>query len=97
MREQHIKLGKSLEEAEQFILEKQLFGFDIDRMAVALCKINLILQLESAYSNKYLTNILQKNILIETPYPNTYDIIIGNPPWGYHYTKEDIHFFKTNY
>lgn len=60
-----------------------LYGFDIDPLAVVICRINLFL------ASGYLSDcISQRNSLIDNE-RNDYDIVIGNPPWGYKFTQKE--------
>lgn len=67
---------------------KQLWGFDIDEIAVHLARINLLLRFPE---KDFTPNIQHLNTLTDleptlfsknTP---TFDAIITNPPWGYHF------------
>lgn len=97
LRDEHTRLGKSIEDAELFILKQQLFGFDIDPIAVTLCKLNLLIHLNSQPCNELMPKIVVQNTLKTIEHNKTYDIIIGNPPWGYNFPKDDLAFFERHY
>ena len=63
-----------------------LYGFDIDKIAVLLSKINIYL-LDSNINyndiNIYLEDFLNKDDDIK------FDIVIGNPPWGKKYNADE--------
>lgn len=63
-----------------------LFGFDLDRLAVNVARVNLIL----AYPEvDFYPNIAcQDSLTAETKV--TYDIIATNPPWGYHFSQKEL-------
>lgn len=63
-----------------------LHGFDIDKIAVLLSKINLYI-LDSKISFDDI-KVYNKDFLNED-IDYKFDIIIGNPPWGKKYTKEE--------
>lgn len=104
--------GSSLEEAEKQVLATLLNGYDIDPSAVVLTKINLVLLLEASLENpRDITEILQslnvhikqKNTLenngrsFETAASRPYNLVIGNPPWGYSFTPEEMEVYRRNY
>lgn len=66
---------------------EKLYGNDLDDIAVILTKINLYLNgvQDIDLLNSHITNC---DFLFEKM--GKYDIIIGNPPWGYEYSKDEI-------
>lgn len=65
-----------------------IYGIDIDPVAVNIARINLLVK----YKNKDFTpNIYCKNTLFDLPNPSLekFDVIATNPPWGFHYSKEN--------
>lgn len=71
-----------------------LYGYDIDEIAVLIAKINIYcLDEEVKYEE---INILSKNFL-ENSGNEYFDIIIGNPPWGIKYKKEEKEKLKKIY
>lgn len=63
---------------------RNLYGFDIDPIVIVICRINLFL------ASSYLSDcISQRNSLIDNERRNEYDIVIGNPPWGYKFTQKE--------
>jgi type I restriction-modification system DNA methylase subunit len=99
------------------ILKDNIFGVDLDKQAVDIAQLNLLLKV--AEKKKRLP-ILQQNIkngnsLIDDPnlvgdkafrwneefaeIKNTFDIIIGNPPWvqSKFLNKEDKEYYTKNY
>jgi len=71
-----------------------LYGFDIDKIAVLLAKINIYLLDKKIDFNKI--NIYQKDFLNEDV-EIKFDIVIGNPPWGKKYTNEEKKTLKEKY
>jgi type I restriction-modification system DNA methylase subunit len=78
----------------KWIMENNLYGVDLDNVAVELCKKNLLLK-----SGFICENIKQGNSLVddesiskrafiwEKEFPKIvenqgFDVIVGNPPWG---------------
>ncbi len=82
---------------EQFPLSEivnNLYGYDIDDVAVLLAKINIyILHPEICYDD---IHIYRKDFLNENIDIN-FDYVIGNPPWGKKYTSAERKMFKQKY
>lgn len=65
---------------------QNLYGYDIDEIAVLLAKINIyILDNDIVFEN---INIFVQDFLNDD-INGTFDVVIGNPPWGKKYTKEE--------
>lgn len=97
LRSEWLKSGKNIAKAEQHILQRQLFGYDIDEVAALLCKINLVLHLESPLALQFTPNVFVQNTLTNIDKQKKYDCIIGNPPWGASFSPEEATFFKQHY
>lgn len=82
-----VKTGLAEYEAE-LRLAGMLIGFDNDPIAVILTKMNLSL----LFAHPELAaqvRIEQRDTLLE-PNQNQYDLVIGNPPWGYRFTQAEL-------
>lgn len=73
-----------------------LHGYDLDKISLSLTRINLALHFQPTDLNLLYANILCVDTLKKTG-GKVFDLIIGNPPWGYAYTSEDIGFFQDTY
>jgi type I restriction-modification system DNA methylase subunit len=63
-----------------------LRGYDLDRLAVHIARVNLLL----AYpDDDFFPGIYCQNALYVTP-DVLFDIVVTNPPWGFHFSKEDL-------
>jgi len=90
--------------AHKNILEKHLFGVDIDPVACVLAKANLVLKnpLVSAQPNIFTSDFLKRDYglididLFESIYKQ-FDFVVGNPPWGASLTKENKKYFGKYY
>ena len=72
-----------------------LWGFDIDKNAVRLAKINLFLKFPN---HKFKPNIyLINSLLDECEGAPRFDIVITNPPWGSHFTHGEELMLKRKY
>lgn len=72
--------GSFLLSASEIIQNPEnIYGYDIDKIACFIAKINLILK----YKNiKFRPNIFNKDFLEESIQHEKFDIIATNPPWG---------------
>ncbi|MFX0560413.1 TaqI-like C-terminal specificity domain-containing protein [Tepidibacillus infernus] len=95
---------QNIKEVEQRLIEESIAGFDIDEIAVALARINLVLLLESEIDVQSILNIRSRNSLEAYGYhlfstydKDQYDLVIGNPPWGYHFSQDEVEFYRDRY
>lgn len=81
-----------------------IYGIDIDEIAVRIARINLLIH----YKNKdFSPNIVCKNTLLDVgnydlfslndELIRDFDVIATNPPWGLHFSKQEIEKFKKVY
>lgn len=95
--------GLSLEEAETRLLQECLVACDIDTTAVALAKINLELLREAPIAFPLTYQIECRNTLenygdlFAQSNRGNFDLVIGNPPWGYSFTQEEVDVFKEQF
>lgn len=92
-KEMLLQSGVSVYSAEELLMKKILAGFDIDPLAVSLATLNLCL-LTEAY-NQPPINIRRINTLFDDA--NRYNLVIGNPPWGYKYTSHEATLLREKY
>lgn len=103
--EQYGKLGLSKTEAHKNIVEKHLYGMDIDPIACALTKANLYLrnpEVKGLKFNIHQADFLKRdyNLIDPDPFQKIYkqiDFVIGNPPWGAKLSKEQKKYFERYY
>ncbi|HED05095.1 MAG TPA: hypothetical protein ENI61_00240, partial [Ignavibacteria bacterium] len=96
--------GQFLLNASEFISHpNNIYGFDIDPIAIFISKLNLIIKYKTLDFNPH---IFQKDTLLEidnstlfstSEYPANYDLIITNPPWGLHFDNGTISALKSIY
>jgi len=96
--------GQFLLNASDFISNpRDIYGFDIDQIAVFIAKINLIIKYKS---HDFEPNIFEKDTLLEIDsstlfstqeFSGSYDLIITNPPWGLHFENGTLNFLKSIY
>jgi type I restriction-modification system DNA methylase subunit len=79
-------------EIEKDILEHNLYGVDINEDAVEIAKLSLWLR--TAHKGRELTSLNDKiicaNSLLAMPFEeNSFDVVIGNPPYGASFDAKD--------
>ena len=94
--------GFSAREADRMLRERgALAGFDIDGTAVQLARLNLALLAEPERSGMPAGfPIRRQDALLAPeplPEPGRYDLVIGNPPWGYRFAPEEAERFKRRF
>ncbi len=73
---------------------KNLYGFDIDNIAVLLSKINIyILDSKIKFHDIKVFNA----DFLNDDFDIKFDIVIGNPPWGKKYTNQEKNTIKEKY
>ncbi len=83
---------------------KNIYGVDIDEIAVRIARINLLVKFKN---RDFAPNIVCKNTLFEIGNYDLFslndenirdfDVIATNPPWGVHFSKSDKERLKTLY
>jgi len=97
--------GQFLLSASEIIQNpSNIYGIDIDPIAVKIAKINLMIK----YKNiEFEPNIFCLNSLIKKGEGNSksleilegklFDVVATNPPWGYHFSKSELILMKSVY
>lgn len=88
--------GISHKEAAYTICHNNLFGYDIDPVACMIAQWN-IQKLSGTHTNICHRDMLSTDDLFNKHNSLVFDIIIGNPPWGAHFTHEQKQYFKQHY
>lgn len=70
---------------DDFSME-QVFGRDIDKTSILAARINLALKFPGASVSTIKEHIKVSDFLLAEK--DSYDFILGNPPWGYQFGKE---------
>lgn len=102
---QYKEIGLSDKEAHKKIIEKHLYGIDIDPVACALTKANLYLrnpEVTELSFNVYHSDFLKRdyNLIEPDPFQKIYkqiNFVIGNPPWGAKLSNEQKKYFEKYY
>lgn len=75
--------------ASQQVGPEQLYGQDSDKLAVLIARINFALRFNITDMDFLKKHITCGDTLKTLPF-SEYDLILGNPPWGYDYTTEEL-------
>lgn len=75
---------------------KYVFGNDIDSMSVKLCRINVALKF-NVTDKALICNHITVSDFIFGHRDTKYDVIIGNPPWGYDFSDSEKKILKERY
>ncbi len=67
-----------------------LYGQDRDPISVMLARINLALMCPELSAEELRTRLRIGNTYLDT-FARTFDVVLGNPPWGSDLTEEEIH------
>lgn len=98
-----LERGLSINEAEKHLLQDCLSAYDLDKTAVALARINLELLCECPNDNSIPIKIECRNTLENYGHlfsqtdTEAFDLVIGNPPWGYSFTQEEINLYNNQF
>ncbi len=90
------QLGISQKEAAYNICHNNLFGYDIDPVACMIAQWN-IKRLSGTHTNIFHRDLLLAEDLFTKNNDLRFNIIIGNPPWGAHFTHTQKQYFKQHY
>ncbi|MCI8484408.1 MAG: N-6 DNA methylase [Lachnospiraceae bacterium] len=79
--------GNFLLQLPEEISVEQIFGRDIDPIGILLARINLALKYQEAPVTLIQEQIKVQDFLLEEE-QETYDVMLGNPPWGFQFETE---------
>lgn len=73
-----------------------LYGQDIDEISILITRINMFLLDNSMTKEKLYSQFICNNTLSKT-FSRKFSIVLGNPPWGYNFDKEETSYLIANY
>lgn len=73
-----------------------LYGQDIDEISVLITRINMFLLNDKWSRSQLYTHFVCGSTLDKTS-NRTFSVVLGNPPWGYNFSSEEIAYFLKNY
>ena len=81
-----------------------IYGIDIDETAVRIARLNILIKYKS---KDFAPNIVCKNTLFDVGNYDlfslndenigNFDVVATNPPWGVHFSKEEVEKLKTTF
>lgn len=74
----------------------RIYGNDIDPIGVCITRINLALKFGITDRDILYSHVTQKDYL-SFEKKEYFDYIIGNPPWGYHFSEEEKRSLRAKY
>ena len=78
--------GNFLLQLPNYFTMEQIFGRDIDRISILAARINMALKFKDTPVSMIKEHITIQDFLLEEQ--NSYDFILGNPPWGSQFSKD---------
>lgn len=78
------------------IESNHIFGQDIDEISVLIARINLFLRNNNLTRNQLVSQIVCGDTL-RNSFDRKFSVVLGNPPWGYEFNKEDTAYLLGNY
>ncbi|MBO6164119.1 MAG: N-6 DNA methylase, partial [Lachnospiraceae bacterium] len=68
---------------------ENIYGCDLDPLAIAITRINMALRDPACPRSLLHDHFTVRDFLHDGPAPGTFHCILGNPPWGYAFTPEE--------
>lgn len=82
--------------AENGVSIKNLYGQDIDEISICIARINMFFLDNTMTKEQLYAQFVCENTLVNS-FPKKFSIVLGNPPWGYNFSKEEIADLLTKY
>lgn len=73
-----------------------LYGQDIDEISILITRINMFLLDNNIAKEQLYSQFVCDNTLTKT-FSRKFSIVLGNPPWGYNFNKEEMSYLVANY
>lgn len=75
---------------------ENLYGQDIDEISILITRINMFLLDNSVTSEQLYSQFVCGDTLSNT-FSRKFSVVLGNPPWGYDFNKEETAYLTDNY
>lgn len=75
---------------------EQIYGNDIDAISVKVTRVNMALKYRTHDMQLLYRNITESNYLASDK-KDSFDYIIGNPPWGYDFVEEEKDYLRKHF
>ena len=78
------------------ISPQNVFGSDIDELSVKIARFNFALKYK-IFDKYFINEHIKKDNFLTAKNIKMFDYIIGNPPWAYNFSNDEIIWLKENY
>ena len=75
---------------------ENLYGQDIDEISILITRINMFL-LDNTLTKEQLYSQFVCGDTLSYTFSRKFSVVLGNPPWGYDFSKEETAYLTTNY
>ncbi len=75
---------------------ENIFGVDTDSFSVKIARLNMALKFDNVSLDSIIEHISEKDYLL-SDLEQSYDYIIGNPPWGYDFSEKEKALLRNLY
>ncbi|MBQ8795525.1 MAG: N-6 DNA methylase [Clostridia bacterium] len=75
---------------------EKLYGQDIDEISILITRINMFL-LDNTLTKEQLYSQFVCGDTLSNTFSRKFTVVLGNPPWGYDFSKEETAYLTTNY
>lgn len=75
---------------------ENLYGQDIDEISILITRINMFL-LDNSITKEQLYSQFVCGDTLSNTFPCKFSVVLGNPPWGYDFSKEETAYLTANY
>lgn len=75
---------------------ENLYGQDIDEISILITRINMFLLDNSITEEQLYSQFVCGNTLSNT-FSRKFSVVLGNPPWGYDFSKKETVYLTANY
>lgn len=80
---------------DEFSME-HIYGTDIDRVSICLARINMALKFQEVSVSVIKRQVRMRDFLLDED-TKAYQCILGNPPWGAHFTEDTMGVLRKKY
>lgn len=75
---------------------ENLYGQDIDEISILITRINMFL-LDNSITKEQLYSQFVCGDTLSNTFSRKFSVVLGNPPWGYDFSKEETAYLTANY
>lgn len=75
---------------------ENLYGQDIDEISILITRINMFL-LDNSITKEQLYSQFVCGDTLSNTFSRKFSVVLGNPPWGYAFNKEETAYLTANY